>query len=291
MRVTREQFIALMRGADTRAATRGEGAILYVHGFGTGFSRAITQGSDIAYRGTFGGPMIVFSWPAHRAIADWPTAGALLSRAYRDDEVTAAASTSAFRDALGDVVAAVRPGTVTVVGHSMGAQLVSDALSAGSPLRDSLTVRPLRALVLFAPDIALARFRDSLAAPLAPIATRRVIYASSADRMLAISKAINGFPRAGQAGHALALAGVGIEVVDVTEGKRADGFFRKIFEPRHAMRYASAALDDFFAVVRGDSANRRTANGRAALTAPLAWRLTSAPLQGTPATPGTPDGR
>jgi esterase/lipase superfamily enzyme len=251
---------------------------VYVHGFAVSFRRAISQGSEIAHRGRFGGAFVVFAWPAHKAIARWPTPSALVSGAYRDDSISAGASTGAFRDALANLFAAVPASRVTVVAHSMGAQLASEALTARSSLRETLRTAPLRALALFAPDIAAARFRDTLDLALVPVAARRVIYASQADRMLTISRLVNHSSRAGQAGGERMLAASDVEIVDVTHGLRADGALRKLVEPRHAMRYASSALRDFFGVVRGTGGECRASDGLAERTGERSWRLTSAPL-------------
>jgi esterase/lipase superfamily enzyme len=280
VRVTREEFVARIRDADQRAAARGEGGVLYIHGYGTSFDRGIRQGAEIAHRGRFGGPFVVFSWPAHAALADWPAPRALLSRAYRDDSITAAHSGDAFRAGLDVLLGATRPRTLTVVGHSLGAQLVAEALLAPSPLREKLAQSPLRALVFFAPDISAERFRDSLAVPLASLAGRRVVYASASDRMLAISRLVNHSYRVGQVNGARELAGADVEIVDITRGRRSfGGGLLRMVDPHHAMRHAGAALYDFFyGVVRGLPAGCRDADGITERDGPNTWRLTAAPI-------------
>lgn len=277
-RLAAADFLARIRAADSAAAGRGEGTVVYVHGFAVSFGRALTQGAEIAHRGSFRGPMIVFAWPAHTAMATWPVPGAILTRAYRQDSASAAASNDAFRVALDEVRAAVRPAALTVVGHSLGAQLVSESLVEPSDLREALEAGPLGALVLFAPDIAAARFRDTLAVALEPVANRRVVYASGRDWILGISQIVNHGPRVGRAAAARALAAEDVEVVDATKGLRADGGLRKIFEPRHAMRWSSSALYDFFAVVRGLPAACRTLGGVAERESDGTWQLTNAPI-------------
>jgi len=277
-RVGRDEFLALLRRADSAAATRGEGGVLYVHGFATSFGRALKQGAEIAHRGSFAGPFVVFAWPAHRAMTAWPSRSALVSQAYRDDLATAAASFGVFRRVVDDMRSSVRVSALTVVGHSLGAHLVAEALAGASAARDSLIATPLGALVLFAPDVGVARLRDTLAGALAPIASRRVVYASEVDRMMTLSRMVNGTDRAGETGAARSLAAQGLEVVDVTHGLRVNGAVRKVFEPRHAMRLASSALHDFFGIVRGVPAGCRTVGGVAEREADGMWRLTAAPI-------------
>jgi esterase/lipase superfamily enzyme len=276
VQLTRAEFQDRIRSADARAAALGEGAVVYVHGFATSFRRGIAQAAEIAHRGQFGGPMVVFSWPAHRAFASWPTFGAILTGVYRDDARVATESADSFRAALGVIVAATRPRSLTVVGHSLGAQLVAEALHVPSPLHDTLAASPIRALVFFAPDVAAERFRDSLATPIAALATRRVVYASRADRMLTISRLVNHSARAGQAGGERVLAAADIEIVDVTDGRRTTSFARSLFDPKHAMRFASSALFDFFGVVRGLDPECRASEGIAVRAGERNWRLTHA---------------
>ncbi|HVT37464.1 MAG TPA: alpha/beta hydrolase [Gemmatimonadaceae bacterium] len=276
--LSRGEFLARLRAADARAETVGEGALLYVHGYGTSFRRGLAQGTEIAHRGRFAGPMVVFSWPAHRAFMSWPSLGALLSGVYRDDARSAAESEESFRAALDVVLVATRHRALTVVGHSLGAQLIAEALRVPSPVRDALVLSPLHALVFFAPDISAERFRDSLAAPLAALADRRIVYASAVDKMLGLSRLVNHSPRAGQASGAQLLTAADVEVVDVTEGRRTRSAMRTLFDPRHAMRYAESALYDFFGVVRGVSADCRAMEGIAVRMGERRWRLTHAPI-------------
>lgn len=281
-RLSRDEFLSRLHAQGSIAYRRGEGAVMYVHGYATSFRRAMAQGAEIAHRGTFAGPFIVFSWPTHRMLAVWPSRDALVSRAYRDDSVSAAENHDAFRNAITDVTQGVRADAFTVVAHSMGAQLVTEALAQPSAARDAAVANPLNALVLFAPDVPVDHFRDSVASTLIPLAKRRVIYAADNDRMLDMSRWINNSNRVGEASAARPLAARGFEVVDVEHGQRANGMLRKIFEPNHAMRLASAALYDFFGVVRGMPAACRTTTGIATLALDGVWELTSAPIPALP---------
>ncbi len=281
VRLSREEFVRALAEADARSAPTGDGAVMYVHGYATSFRRGISQASEIMHRGRTEGPLIVFSWPANRALATLPTRRALISGAYREDSATAVASQPALREAIGLVLSAVRPGTLTLLGHSMGAQLLAESLRGASPLRAALTAQPARALVFFAADISAQRFRDSLAVPVVALAQRRVIYAANNDRMLSISHLVNRTPRVGQANAAKELGAEDIEVVDVTSGVRSDGFWRSFVDPHHGMRFAGSALYDFFGVIRGMPASCRVNNGIANLMGERVWRLTRTPIPPT----------
>jgi esterase/lipase superfamily enzyme len=278
VRLSRTEFLNVLIAANERGPAKTDGTVLYVHGYATSFRRGVAQGAEIAHRGSFRGPMIVFAWPAHTALATWPSAYAIISRAYRQDSALAVRSHDAFRAALDAILDVTSARALTVVGHSLGAQLVAEALHEPSSVRDSLVASPLNALVFFAPDISADRFRDSLVASMAPIAARRIVYASTADRMLTISRLVNHSARAGQAGGERALAESNVEIVDVANGRRAEGMLRSIVDPKHAMRYASSALYDFFAVVRGVAAVCRTRDPMMERTGANSWKLTRAPI-------------
>lgn len=272
--LSREEFRQRLHVADSAT---GE-TVMYVHGYATSFARGMIQTTEIAHRGSHSGAYVLFSWPAHRAIATWPTFGALISRAYRDDSVSAHKSAGALLEAL-DVIRGATPSkAVTLVGHSMGAQLVAEALRSDSVARETLTAAPLRAIVFFAPDIAATRFRDSLAAPLAPLAARRVVYVSSHDKMLALSRLLHRAPRAGQTSGGLLLASADVEVVDVSGGRRAVSGVRRIVDTFHAMRYSGTALYDFFGVAAGNRADCRPTEGLMSRAGERLWTLTNAEL-------------
>jgi len=81
VRMSRTEFVHALRDADERSAATGDGAVMYVHGYATSFRRGISQASEIMHRGRTDGPLIVFSWPANRALAKWPKPGAIISGA------------------------------------------------------------------------------------------------------------------------------------------------------------------------------------------------------------------
>ena len=285
VRLSRQEFSVRLRARDSVAASTGDGTIMYVHGYAVSFGHAIKQASDIQHRGSHHGLMVAFSWPANASLMN----SAIVSRAYWEDRATATKSHGAFREAVDVIRRAVRPGAFTIVGHSLGSELMSEGLAAPSSLRDTLIVSPLGAIVLFAADLGISRFRDSLAAPLKAVASRRIVYSSDDDMLMGLSRRMHREQRVGQATAARTLTSLGVEVVDVTLGMRARHGLRRIYEPGHAMRNASAALYDFFGVVRGVTADCRAAAGMATRDEDGSWRLSDAPLPaGVPAMPTDP---
>jgi hypothetical protein len=112
-----------------------------------------------------------------------------------------------------------------------------------------------------------------------------VLYGSRNDVMLGISSLVNGGPRTGRLVTGAPAAVPGFETVDVTDGARADGAFRKVVEPKHAMRWASSAIYDFFSVVRGVPSECRSNSAYARQESTDVWSLVGGPIPLHPPAP------
>ncbi|MBW7935273.1 MAG: alpha/beta hydrolase, partial [Gemmatimonadaceae bacterium] len=157
--------------------------------------------------------------------------------------------------------------------HSMGSRVALNAVAGDSATHARLSERPLRAVGIFSPDLGADRFRNELA-PRLPNAARRIaLYGSSRDYLLGASALINRERRAaGIARGGAPLAG--IELVDETRGPRADPFLLTVAGPEHAVRWASAALADFFHIVVADAdPTCRVTVGTADAEGDGRWRL------------------
>ncbi len=274
--LSRERFELLLR---TRAEPSF--AVLYVHGFGTSADEAWQQAADARTRGQGDEPWIVFTWPAGSSWLAFPREGNLIATAYRLDSASAVASRPAFREALETARAAVPGERLAVLTHSMGAQLVTEALAEPSPTRDALHAAPLRVIAFTAPDIAATRLRDVLMDRIRPLAQRFVLYASSDDRALGASGRLGGTARAGRIlePDSLPLRHPAMESVDVTDGPNASGPFRRAFGARHGIRHASGMAFDLVQLVGpGRAPECRETLGLATRTAPTAWKLNTGPL-------------
>jgi esterase/lipase superfamily enzyme len=251
-------------GRDTSAR---DATLLYVHGYSTSPARAVSQGAQVKARGAHAGPLVVFLWPTHDRYVAPPTP----SRAYTDDAAAAARSGGALASVIRMVDSLVP--SMVLVAHSMGSRVALQAVLDDSATRQQLTARPLRAFGIFSPDVSADRFGDEYAPHLRDIARRVALYSTSNDYLLAAATMVNGERRAGR----YAVRGPvlpGIELVDVTRGARADPLMLRLLGPRHAVRWASAALADFFGiVVAGVPESCRTISGEAVALAAERWQL------------------
>jgi hypothetical protein len=275
VRLSEAGFISTLAERAREVAAGTPPAVLSVHGFGTSLHEAWDHGAQAQVRSRSRGPWVVFAWPSNGAGVTWPRRGQLFSRAYREDSASAVASRAAFARGARVVLDAVGGARLLVVAHSLGAQLVGEALASDSVLRARLGADPLRALAFFAPDVETNRFGDVYVPSVAPLARRVVLYAAADDRLLTMSRLVNGSDRAGLHIGRPPLVRAGLETVDVTAGLSAESWLLRVFGTHHALRRASAALFDLMHVVGGGHpAECREALGTAVPHEDGGWRLT-----------------
>jgi hypothetical protein len=106
------------------------------------------------------------------------------------------------------------------------------------------------------------------------------LYASSNDRLLAISRTVNKAERAGliHGAEGTLLSMDGLESVDVTRGAAAENVWQRNLGSHHALRRSSGALFDIAWIVGGrHGADCRAVLGTATVRTDGTWRLTSRP--------------
>jgi esterase/lipase superfamily enzyme len=158
--------------------------LVYVHGFNTSEQDAQFRLSQIVVDGQFGGVPVLFTWPAD---------GGPLS--YIEEKDRATESRDALESLLSDLSHTPDIGRIHILAHSMGAWLAMEALRenaiAGHPDLDG----HLGQVMLAAPDIDLAVFREQIARLKDP--GRVSLFISTKDRALSLSGDINGDRRLG----------------------------------------------------------------------------------------------
>lgn len=243
--LTESQFVALLRERTGTHAAPYDFAVLYVHGFGTSLHEAWRYTAAAERQARSSAPWIAFCWPSHGAAISWPRGGALVLGAYKQDSVNARASGLQFLRALGVVTDAVGAERVLVATHSLGAQVVGDAL-----ISDTINPvgPPLRALAFMTPDMEATYFRDSLVPFLLRRSRRIALYTSSNDRALTLGYLTDGFERAGRRTDP-PLIHPGLEVIDVTRGLAREGWFQRAFGTHHAVHRKTSMLQDVVHIV------------------------------------------
>jgi esterase/lipase superfamily enzyme len=169
--------------AQAIGVTGREDALIFVHGFNTNFEDAACRLAQIVSDIHFEGAPILFSWPSK--------GDNFLDYAY--DRESSMFSRQAFCDLLHLLKSRANVPKVHVIAHSMGNQIVVDALA-------NFTVnhhKPLSEVILAAPDVDRDVF-ELLGSRLKQKTNGGVtLYASSCDKAMRVSRSVARFPRAG----------------------------------------------------------------------------------------------
>jgi pimeloyl-ACP methyl ester carboxylesterase len=284
--LSREQFVEQLHARVMHEQEANAFAVFYTHGYGTGLSEAWEHSTSSRTRARGTQPWVVFAWPSIGSGVAWPRAGELLGVAYLQDSASAAASRGAYAEALRTLHESIGGERILAVAHSMGGQLMGETLADDSTLRALLIEHPLRALAFVSPDVEATRFGDVIVPRIEQLTHRLLLYASSDDRVLAMSEIYNDSERAGRIADARCgpIVRDALETVDMTEGVYADSRLIHALGTRHALRRKSAVLFDLMHVVGTQrEASCRSVLGTGALEPTGVWKLTSAPLPSTDA--------
>lgn len=273
-RLTAGEFVAKLRARTLAVASPHDYAVLYVHGYATSLHEAWMYANVAHARTGSAAPWIAFCWPSNGSGFAAPRRQQLFARAYREDSAAASVSHSAFAQATRVVLEAVGASRLVLAPHSLGAQVVGETLAGDTDLRGVLGQTPLRAVAFIAPDIEWRRFAEYIVPAVQPLTRRLLLYTSTRDRVLALSRSMNASRRAGLHNGA-PLVRVGIETVDVTMGVSVGGWLQQTFGTHHAIRRASATLFDLAWVVGPERvADCRLTIGTGVRGEDDVWRLT-----------------
>lgn len=210
----RGQFIAQLDSALARRPPQEREIFIFVHGYNNNFADSVFRAAQIAQ------DYNVRAVTLHYA---WPSGGALPLYVYDRD------STVVGRGGLAETIEVATQTTanrVILVGHSMGAYVVMEALRELAQTGHRHALERLGGVVLAAPDIDIDAFQSQvrdigeLPMPFAILVSRR-------DRALSISRRIaGGHPRVGSGPDIALLQQKHITVLDASE---VDGGSHNIF--------------------------------------------------------------
>lgn len=153
--------------------------LVYVHGFNTGYDEARFRLAQIATDSGFTGVSVLFTWPSqNRAFA------------YGADKDNATASRDDLTALLSELGTTPGVGRIHILAHSMGTWLTMEALREAAISGAGGLNGHLGEVMLAAPDIDLAVFKQQYARVSAY--ARVSIFAASDDKALNISSALAG---------------------------------------------------------------------------------------------------
>jgi esterase/lipase superfamily enzyme len=162
--------------------------VVFVHGYNNSFRFSCVRFAQLVYDTRFEGKPVLFSWPANGGDNLFDELTGIVS--YASDRADATASVDSLAGVLREIAldqrkpsdAGAARGDVHLVAHSMGCQLLVDALEK---LRTGWAAdeRPFKSIILAAPDVDpddLSRLLQCLRTP----AERVTLYFCEADRAL-----------------------------------------------------------------------------------------------------------
>ena len=181
-------FVDGLRDAVDRSP--GRSLLLVVHGFRERFPSALRKTAFIGSVLDIDTPVLVFDWPGNQ--------GSSL-RGYRAARAVAEASGPDLAHVLQLIIREVKPDRLALLGNSMGGQVIVDAfgyLYAEEDLADPEV--ELHSVILTAPDIDQADFDAQFRDEIRALSRKLIVYVSSNDRALLISRLINRGARVGE---------------------------------------------------------------------------------------------
>lgn len=163
--------------ADRQAAARD--VFVFVHGFNTTFAEGLYRQAQMSHDFQSPGVSINFAWPSAGRVS-----------AYATDREAVLVARDGLQELL-RVLARTKAKRIVVMGHSMGAMLVMEAMRQTALANDRAVLTRTDAIVLMAADVDIGVFR----AQMQPLAARDVdvfLFTSSRDRALRVSARLRG---------------------------------------------------------------------------------------------------
>ncbi len=181
----RQEFIRRLNTALAQRAPENREILIFVHGYNNNFADSVFRNAQITYDYNIKSVSLHYAWPSGASVPLYvfDRDSALVGRRGLAETIEIAAETNAKR--------------VILVGHSMGAYVVTEALRDLALRGRTSTLKRLGGVVLAAPDIDVDVFLSQLD-DIGDIPRPFAIIVSQRDRALGISRRLaGGRPRVG----------------------------------------------------------------------------------------------
>lgn len=214
---------AFRRAIERDLARRAPGdrdIMLFVHGYNYSFAEGVYRTAQLAHDLQLPGVHAHFSWPSR-----------MKPYAYSGDRDGALYSRDGLVQTIELLAAAKGRGKIVLMAHSMGAQLLMEALRqmALSGRRD--LIAQIDGVILMSPDLDLRLFRSQVRA-IGPLPRPFVILTSPGDRALQLAALISDEPlRLGNIPDARPVADLDVIVVDTGAFSTGYGHFNVADSP------------------------------------------------------------
>lgn len=210
----RKKFVADLDAALMQRPAQDREILIFVHGYNNNFADSIFRNAQIAYDYNVKSVLLHYAWPSGGSLPlyVYDRDSALVGRGGLAETIEIAAQTKANR--------------ILLVGHSMGAYVVMEALRELSQTGRERYIKRLSGVLLAAPDIDIDVFQSQVA-DIGTLPSPFTILVSRRDRALGISGRIaGGHPRVGSGADIAMLQEKEITVLDVSD---LDGGAHSVF--------------------------------------------------------------
>lgn len=228
--LTDAEFRADVAPAKPQSRAKKQNLLIFVHGFNNNFQESLYRMAQLDTDASFVGHAVLFAWPSKGD----PTR-------YEDDKAASRASRDQLIELLTTVTASPQIGEIMVVSHSMGGALVTETLRELRVQRRDRVIARLNRVVLAAPDIDAAVFRQAVQT-IGPLKPPMTVLVAKDDKALKLSSLLSGSrTRAGSLdiNNPLvqqAAQQAKVQIVDISELQSPDGGLN------HDRLFALAAL-------------------------------------------------
>jgi esterase/lipase superfamily enzyme len=202
--LSRDEFQALVRERVGGSRSFKDQAVVFVHGYNTGFDYALYRTAQMAYDLKFDGATFLYSWPSGGGVAG-----------YGYDRESSTQTEPYLKEFLSLVLKESGAKSVSVIAHSMGnLPLLNVLRDLGPSLPPDVR---LNEIILAAPDVDRDVFAN-LAANIRQYGRGVTLYCSANDRAMAASRRVaGGVPRAGDVPVDGPIVIAGIDTIDVSQ--------------------------------------------------------------------------
>jgi esterase/lipase superfamily enzyme len=238
----------------------GKQMLLFVHGFNVTFEEAAHRTAQLTYDLGFDGAAAMYSWPSIGDTEDY----------FADRLVATDVSPARFAEFLKLIARQSGADKIHIIAHSMGNEVLCRAMDSLEQESGSSAGPRFGYVVLAAPDVDRATFKDKYAQTLVQRADKVILYASSRDKALEVAERIHANrPRAGSSRN-------GVTFVKDIDTIIADDFHSGILYHSYYAETQSIIYDLIAAVRMGYAPDKRCLVGEVCDDGPY-WKCVRTP--------------
>ncbi len=179
--LSQETFVTQLRDQVDRSPYRS--VLIKINGFRERFPSALRKTAFLSYVLDIDSPVVVFDWPGDQGANPI---------GYRRAQNVASSSGAQLAQAIRILLEQVEPDKIWLVANSMGAQVVVHAFNALYEDGDLADMpKKIESVVLTAPDVDKGQFNAQFKMETAALSNNLIVYVSSNDRALLMSRILN----------------------------------------------------------------------------------------------------